>query len=105
MNNRLSRSLATLALASGVFNASAHDPAEHAREAAAAKAGPDCAQMASMDQAKMDRNDPVMQAMLARCGEAKDHEKANPSSMDHKDMDMSGMDHHSTTRPDGHGGQ
>lgn len=53
-------------------SAFAHDPSRHAAEAAAAKAGPDCAAMAKMDMAKMDMNDPVMKAMHMKC---MDHSK------------------------------
>lgn len=73
---RLSVAAGLLALTS---LASAHDPAEHAKEAAAAKAGPDCA---SMDHSKIDMNDPVAKAMMAKCG--------SPAG---KTGDMKGMDH------------
>ncbi|MCH7743710.1 MAG: hypothetical protein IIB71_13720 [Proteobacteria bacterium] len=43
----------------------AHDPKEHAKESEA----PDCQTLASMDHAKMDMDDAVMQAMQARCKE------------------------------------
>lgn len=46
--------------------AAAHDPEEHAKESGA----PDCQALASMDHAKMDMDDTVMQAMLAKCKEA-----------------------------------
>lgn len=73
-------------LAFSVQAALAHDPAEHAKEAAAANAAPDCAKMKDMDMSKMDMNDPVVQAMHKKCmGDGK--------SMDMKGMhDMKGMD-------------
>ena len=45
--------------------AGAHDPKEHAKESEA----PDCQTLASMDQETMDMDDPVVQAMLAKCKE------------------------------------
>ena len=63
----------------------AHDPSEHAKEAAASKAGPDCSSMKNMDMSKMDMNDPVMKAM---------HEKCMGQKKSGDNMDgMSGMDH------------
>lgn len=63
-----------ITLAAGLFAlsqmAAAHDPAEHAKEATAAKAGPNCAAMKDMDHLKMDPNDPVMQAMMLKCARA-----------------------------------
>lgn len=59
----------------------AHDPAEHAKTAEA----PDCAAMKNMDHAKMDMNDPVMQAMMRKCSTKSDHVDS------HKGME--GMDH------------
>lgn len=60
-----------LTLAAALFTfaqvAFAHDPAEHAKEAAEAKKGANCAAMKDMDMSKMDPNDPVMKAMMAKC--------------------------------------
>lgn len=64
---RLALALAALTIA---LNVSAHDPKEHEKEAAAAKAKPDCAKMKTMDMSKMDPNDPVMKAMMAKCAKA-----------------------------------
>lgn len=61
---RLLLSAALLTLAQGAF---AHDPAEHAKEAAAAKAKANCAAMKNIDAAKIDPNDPVMKAMMIKC--------------------------------------
>ena len=44
----------------------AHDPSKHA----ATKEKPNCEAMHKMDSAKMDMNDPVMQAMMKQCGKA-----------------------------------
>ncbi|MEO8673413.1 MAG: hypothetical protein ABI411_19025 [Tahibacter sp.] len=45
----------------------AHDPKEHAKDAAAAKAGPDCAKLKRMDMSSMDPADPLTKALHARC--------------------------------------
>jgi len=79
-------------------SAFAHDPAEHAKEAAAAKAKPNCTAMKSMD---MSMNDPVMQAMQKKCAavtkdEHIDH--SNMKGMDHSNM--KGMDHMSMAATD-----
>lgn len=49
----------------------AHDPGEHAKESEA----PQCEALASMDQGEIDMNDPVMQALYAKCKQetADDH--------------------------------
>ena len=73
---RATLSASLLCLTQGVF---AHDPAEHAKEAAEAKKGADCDAMKKMDMSKMNPNDAVMKAMMAKCGKA-----AKPA--DHKDM-------------------
>jgi hypothetical protein len=78
-----------ITLAAALFSlaqiAFAHDPAEHAREAAEAKKGANCASMKDMDMSKTDPNDPVMKAMMAKCRKA-----AQP--VDHKDMKGMKMD-------------
>lgn len=84
--NHTTRFLSILVLSTSIPLAYAHDPKEHAKEAAAAKAGPDCAAMKDMDHSKMDPNDPVMKAMMAKCGNAADH---------------TGMDHGATDKPTG----
>lgn len=72
-------------LAFSVQAALAHDPAEHAKEAASANAAPDCMKMKDMDMSKMDMNDPVVQAMHKKCMGA-------GKGMDMKEMhDMKGM--------------
>ncbi|HEY1181500.1 MAG TPA: hypothetical protein VGE56_04285 [Rhodocyclaceae bacterium] len=67
----------------------AHDPAEHAKEAAAAKAGPDCTSMKNMDMSKMDMNDPVAKAMHEKCMGQKNSGDSK-GDMDHSQM--KGMD-------------
>ena len=56
----------TLALATSA-TVWAHDPTEHAKEAAAKKAKADCSSMQKMDMSKMNMDDPVMQAMHSKC--------------------------------------
>lgn len=85
MNTTLRLSIAASLMAFASL-ATAHDPAEHAKEAAAAKAGPDCA---AMDHSKMDMNDPVAKALMAKCG-------APATKVD----DMKGMDHSKMTMPE-----
>ena len=52
--------------------AQAHDPKEHMKDAEK----PDCAAMNNMDHSKMDRNDPVMQAMMKKCMKAMHKDEA-----------------------------
>jgi uncharacterized protein involved in copper resistance len=94
--NHSTRFLSILALSLSIPLAYAHDPKEHAKEAAAAKAGPNCAAMKDMDHSKMDPSDPVMKAMMAKCGAAPDH-----AGMDRKSGDMKGMNHGTAGRPAG----
>jgi hypothetical protein len=62
----LSIRIATITALIAVFSlAQAHDPAEHAKEAAEAGQGADCS---AMDHSTMDPNDPVAQALMAKCG-------------------------------------
>lgn len=90
---------AFLTFAQGAF---AHDPAEHAKEAAAAKAGPNCEAMKSMDHSKMDPNDPVMKAMMAKCaGRPKTAEQKGMEGMDHSKMPMPAT---APKKADSHGG-
>lgn len=101
MKHTLTSSLAVvfLTLAQGAF---AHDPAEHAKEAAAAKAGPNCEAMKSMDHSKMDPNDPVMKAMMAKCaGSQKPADQKDMKGMDHSKMPMPAT---APKKPDAHGG-
>lgn len=103
-----------ITLAAALFTvaqtAFAHDPAEHAKEAAAAKAGPDCAAMQGMDHAKMDMKDPVILALMAKCsGTAKSTGKqdAAHSGHDTKGTATKGKTmpaDAAKTKPDAHGG-
>ena len=102
------KSICSLTLAAAVFafapGAFAHDPAEHAKEAAAAKAGPNCEAMKTMDHSKMDPNDPVMKAMMTKCGQQKPAEpkdKKGMEGMDHSKMPMPAT---APKKSDGHEG-
>lgn len=84
------KTTSAIVLAFSVQAALAHDPAEHAKEAAAANAAPDCAKMKEMDMSKMDMNDPVVQAMHKKCmGAGKGMDMNGMHDM--KNMDMKGM--------------
>lgn len=63
------------------FSAQAHDPKEHMKNAES----PDCAAMKDMDHKRMNKNDPVMQAMMKKCMKHMDHGN-----------DMKGMNHNSS---------
>lgn len=98
MNTLLHLTLGAVLLAAAQ-PALAHDPAEHAQEAAAAKAAPNCT---GMDRARLDPNDPVSKALMIRCG---NHPK--PDEGQH----LRGGDHAGKTKPaadsrqpDTHGG-
>lgn len=66
------------------LNASAHEPEKHAKNAEA----PDCAALQHMNHDEMDKDDPVMQAMMEQCM-----------------SDMQAMDGHSESSEDtGHHG-
>jgi hypothetical protein len=82
----------TIVLSTYTINASAHDPKEHAKENEAAK----CEKM--QDMGKMDKNDPVMMAMMKKCAKMpKDHQmKAEHGDMPMQDQDdMDKEDEHS----------
>lgn len=99
---RLALALMSLTIA---LNVSAHDPKEHEKEAAAAQAKPDCAKLKTMDMSKMDPNDPVMKAMMAKCakadaaGAAHDHAPVKDAAKDPKKDDKN-----VPTSSDDHGG-
>ena len=83
----------------------AHDPAEHAKEAAEAKAGPNCEAMKTMDHSKMDPNDPVMKAMMAKCAKQKPAEQKGMNGMegrDHSKMPMPATTHKKADAHEGH---
>ena len=83
----------------------AHDPAEHAKEAAEK-----CASMQKMDMSKMDSKYPAMQAMMQKCAKkpstrvqdempAMDHSQMKNMKMDDmKNMPMK-MDHSNMAMP------
>lgn len=87
-------------LALGTQNVWAHDPAEHAKEAAEAKAAAKCESMHKMDMSKMDPKDPVMQAMMLKCAK-KTSTTAHDGmpAMDHSQMKGMKMDHSNMTMP------
>ncbi len=65
------------------MSSTAHDPKEHAKTSEA----PNCQALADMDHEKMDMDDPVMKAMLAKCKEAMP-EHGDEHDKDKHDMDM-----------------
>lgn len=77
----------------------AHDPKEHEKEAAAAKAKPDCAKLKTMDMSKTDPNDPVMKALHAKC----DKPKGTQADHDHE-HDPAKDEKKDPADTDGHGG-
>ena len=79
-------------LSTYTINAHAHDPKEHAKENE--KQAPNCAAMQDMEKDKMDKNDPVMMAMMKKCHKMADEHKSD-NKMEHmKDMkDMKDMKH------------
>ena len=81
MNNaiRITLCAAALVITQAAF---AHDPAEHAREAAEAKKGANCAAMKNMDMSKMNPNDPVMKAIMAKCAQHADGHDAHTGHVD-----------------------
>ncbi|AUM11105.1 hypothetical protein [Ketobacter alkanivorans] len=60
--------------------AQAHDPKEHMKDAEK----PDCAAMNNMDHSKMDRNDPVMQAMMKKCMADTHHQEDTDVKANHR---------------------
>jgi hypothetical protein len=54
------------------LSAQAHDPKEHIKDAEK----PNCAALKNMNHFKMDRNDPVMKAMMQKCMAAMHHDAA-----------------------------
>ena len=86
-----------LLIAQPVF---AHDPAQHAKEAAAATAKPNCAAMKDMDMSKMNMNDPVMQAMHAKCATAQTSTTTSqPATTMMQHDNMPEMDHSKMSMP------
>ena len=65
----------------------AHDPKEHEAESTT----PDCAAMKNMDASKMDKNDPIVKAMLQKCQEVMHDASASADSAHHAE-DVSSTD-------------
>jgi len=103
MQNIFSVTLAAtlVAIAPGAF---AHDPAEHAKEAAQAKAGPNCEALKAMDHSKMDPNDAVMKAVMAKCAKQKPTERNDAKGMEHMDHSPIQMPTTAPKKSDGHKG-
>lgn len=73
--------------------AQAHDPALHKKTAEA----PNCAAMKGMDHSKMNKDDPVMQAMMQKCMQQMHDEQADNSAQDStgkSQKDEHGSDQH-----------
>ena len=87
MNNAI-RFILAAALVAIAQNTFAHDPAEHAREAEEVKAKANCGAMKNMDMSKMDPNDVVMKAMMAKCSASKKPAEKKADSMKGMHMDM-----------------
>ncbi|WP_297185371.1 hypothetical protein [uncultured Porticoccus sp.] len=70
------------------FSAQAHEPEKHMKEAEK----PECAAMKTMDPSKMDRDDPVMQAMMQKCRDEMHQDESGPhgSHADHSGEDKKG---------------
>ncbi|MBG57798.1 MAG: hypothetical protein CMK46_05855 [Porticoccus sp.] len=70
------------------FSVQAHEPEKHMKEAEK----PECAAMKTMDPSKMDRDDPVMQAMMQKCMDEMHQEESRPdgSHADHSGEDENG---------------
>lgn len=95
MNNtiRIALVAVVIVIAQDAF---AHDHAEHAREAAETKKGANCAAMKDMDASKMNSNDPVMKAMMLKCG---NHTDANTTHSGHTHTHAAAMH---AAQPDAH---
>ena len=81
MKNKILVPAVVLTALSVTFSTQAHDPKEHMKNAES----PDCAAMKDMDHKRMNKNDPVMQAMMKQCMKHMGHGN-----------DMGGMDHNSS---------
>lgn len=64
------------------LSVAAHEPEKHGKDAQA----PDCAAMENMEPAKLDEDDPVMQAMMEQC-------KAHMESMGHDSKSSADSSH------------
>ncbi len=73
-----------------VLSAQAHDAKEHMKDAK----NPDCTAMKNMDHSKMDKDDPVMQAMMKKCMNEM-HEKGEDKKQgDHEHQESESHDQH-----------
>lgn len=84
----------------------AHDAAEHAKEAAEAKASVHCEDMQKMDISKMKANDPIMQAMMSKCTKKtakSDKTDSKTPAIDHNQMQSmpTNIDHSKMKMPTG----
>lgn len=78
------------------INAAAHDPKEHAKEKQ--QEAPNCEVMQDMKQGKIDKNDPVVMAMMKKCHKMKGDKKADEKHMDNmQDHDMKKDEHHESS--------
>ena len=91
--------VAVLFLSAGL--ASAHDPSQH--HSGANRAEPDCSMMQQMHSGS-DRDDPVVQAMIARCAEMmkEEHRKMMMPNGMQGAMPQNGMMDGEITQPHGH---
>ncbi|MCZ6855967.1 MAG: hypothetical protein O7G86_18785 [Gammaproteobacteria bacterium] len=89
--------IGTLAVTLVALPGLAHDPKEHEAESVS----PDCAAMKDMDTSKMAKDDPVLMAMLQKCGDAMndeaehDHSEAQSTSDSHHSEDVNADAHES----------
>ena len=75
------------------INAAAHDPKEHAKEKL--QEAPNCEAMKNMKQDKVDKNDPVVMAMMKKCHKMKGDKKVDDKHMDNmQDHEMKKDQHH-----------
>lgn len=88
LNHRRSRTAVAIAIGACIslysLGAFAHAPEEHAKDAQA----PDCSAMTEMNVEQMDKNDPVVQAMMEQCAghmDAMDHGTMAGGNSDHTD--------------------
>lgn len=79
MKRKILSSVLVLAALGVAISAQAHDPKEHMKDAKK----PDCTAMKNMDHSKMDKNDPVMQAMMKQCMKEIDQNKAHGEEHNH----------------------
>jgi hypothetical protein len=88
MLNKLSITLAGATFILMTSTVSAHSPEMH-KKANAEK--PKCEGMQNMDSAKMDMNDPIMQAMMAQCMGNDSHGQGD-QGMGHKEIEKTKED-------------